>query len=267
MKLRRRKSTNGGAPKWMVTYSDMVTLILVFFILLFSMSQISQEKFDAVSDSFQNRMIFDFFPSAVPLDNPTDNSEHEKEDELSNEFEDPLNLGSNEKDEEEATGDIVEETEETEIDSLTQLINDVESFLDENKLNDVISATRTTRGVELVLQDSILFEPGEAEILDEGIPFLERIGTLLSRIENDIKVEGHTDTNPMNSYRYPSNWELSGARASVVVRFLVNELDINQSRFSIAGYGETMPIAPNDSKANMTKNRRVEIIILDEPST
>lgn len=68
----------------------------------------------------------------------------------------------------------------------------------------------------------------------------------------------------MNSYRYPSNWELSGARASSVVRFLIEEFEMDEDRFTIAGYGETRPIAPNDSTKNMAKNRRVEIVILDE---
>lgn len=78
MKRRREKKQEPGAPKWMVTYSDMVTLILVFFILLFSMSQIDSVKFEAVSESFKNRMIFDFFPSAVPMDNPTESTSHQE---------------------------------------------------------------------------------------------------------------------------------------------------------------------------------------------
>src|SRR5699024_12813013 len=106
-------------------------------------------------------------------------------------------------------------------DSLNMLIEDVEHFLDEHELNNVISANRTERGVVLVLQESILFDPGKADILDSGKLFLIKIGELLETVANHVKVEGHTDSTPMDSYRYPSNWELSGARASSVIRFQI----------------------------------------------
>ena len=80
---------------------------------------------------------------------------------------------------------------------------------------------------------------------------------------NDIKVEGHSDSRPINTYRYPSNWELSGARASSVVRYFIEEFNLDESRFSIAGYADTRQIAPNDTEENMSMNRRVEITILN----
>lgn len=256
--MKRRKTKRiqkSGAPKWMVTYSDMVTLILVFFILLFSMSQIDTIKFDAISESFRNRMILDFFPSAVPMNNPSENSTHNETGKNSNDFDSPSDFPSR---------DELDQNEIEKDDSLNMLIEDVEHFLDEHELNNVISANRTERGVVLVLQESILFDPGKADILDSGKPFLIKIGELLETVPNHVKVEGHTDSTPMDSYRYPSNWELSGARASSVIRFLVAEYDFNMDRFSLAGFGETQPIEPNDSSENMRKNRRVEIVILDD---
>ncbi|MEN2769171.1 flagellar motor protein MotS [Ornithinibacillus xuwenensis] len=250
----RRKKDDKGAPKWMVTYSDMVTLILVFFILLFSMSQIDASKFEAISESFRNRMIFDFSPSPVPMENPTENTSNEEKGQTTNEFEVPS------EDKKESESDVEEAAQE---DSLHDLMQEVESYLDENNLNNFVSANRSERGVVLVLQDSILFDPGEAEILPSALPFLTKVGTLLSQIDNDIKVEGHTDNIPMSSYRYPSNWELSGARASSVVRFLVDENKLKDTRFSISGYGDTRPLAPNDNANNRSKNRRVEIVIVE----
>lgn len=248
-----RKNVKKGAPKWMVTYSDMVTLILVFFILLFSMSQIDAVKFEAISESFKNRMIFDFFPSPVPMDNPTENTSTEEKGQTTNEFDMPVNDDKKSK----PDSDTAE-------DSLSNLMDEVEAYLDEHSLNHVISANRSERGVELVLQDSILFDSGEADILPSAQPFLTKVGNLLSQINNDIKVEGHTDDVPMSSYRYPSNWELSGARASSVVRLLVDENNLDEDRFSIAGYSDTKPLVPNDSASNRSKNRRVEIVILEE---
>ncbi|MEN1968190.1 flagellar motor protein MotS [Lentibacillus sp. N15] len=255
MKRRQiRKKRDNGAPKWMVTYSDMVTLILVFFILLFSMSQIDQVKFDAVSESFRNRMIFDFYPSPVPADNPTESTSVQESGKNSNEFQNPTELKNrNDRDDDESSEDS--------LDTLTQ---DVEKYLEKNNLKNVISANRTERGVVLVLQESILFDTGEAVILDSGKPFLNKIGSLLKKLPNAVKVEGHTDSRSISNYRYPSNWELSSARASSVIRYLISENQFDKARFSSVGYGDTRPVVPNTSEKNWSKNRRVEIVILED---
>jgi len=253
----RRQVKNSGSPKWMVTYSDMVTLILVFFILLFSMSQIDQHRFQVISESFQNRMIFDFFPSSVPMEYPSDssgtggnNGGHGDED--------GLPVANNE------TDDSSENEEEEEGTAQRSSLEDnVQSFLNENNLNGIISTNRTEEGVSLVLQDSILFETGEAEILKSAEGFLNKVGEFLQGIPNRVRVEGHTDSRPIYNYRYPSNWELSGARASSVIRYLIDNFAIDSQRFTSVGYAETRPVASNTSEENMQKNRRVEIVILE----
>lgn len=251
MRPRKRRKQDSGAPKWMVTYSDMVTLILVFFILLFSMSQIDLVKFEAVSESFRNRMIFDSFPSPIPMENPTEQSSNKESGKESSEFDTPTDLPSrNDKDDEAE-------------DALSSLMTDVESFLDEQELNNVITATRTERGVVLVLQEKILFESAQADILPSAEPFLQKIGNLLEKIPNKVKVEGHTDSRPISNYRYPSNWELSGARAGSVIRYLIAESDIEGTRLSAGAYGDTRPAVPNDTAKNWSQNRRVEIVILE----
>ncbi|CDO01594.1 Chemotaxis protein MotB [Oceanobacillus picturae] len=248
-----RRNKNKGAPKWMVTYSDMVTLILVFFILLFSMSQIDSVKFEAISESFRNRMIFDFYPSPVPMENPTEHTRDEESGKNSNEFENPTQLENK-----------TDDDDTTRQDSLDNLMENVDQYLDENELNSVISATRTDQGVVLVLQESILFDSGEAEILASGKPFLSKIASMLDSLPNNVKVEGHTDDRPIDSFRYPSNWELSGARASSVIRYMIEENKFDESRFSSVGYGDTRPLVENTSEENWAKNRRVEIVILEE---
>ncbi|GGJ50500.1 hypothetical protein GCM10007111_10970 [Virgibacillus kapii] len=230
----------------MVTYSDMVTLILVFFILLFSMSQIDLEKFEAISKSFRNDMIFDSYSSLVPLEHPSRNQETET---LTKEIALP------------SMDDLEEKS------SLDRLMQEVNTYLNDNNLNEVIAANRTDQGVELILQERILFASGEAEILDEGKPFLDKIGSLLLELPNHIYVEGHTDNRPIANYRYPSNWELSGARASSVIRYLLQENNLDSNRFSSVGYADTQPIVPNDSADNWSKNRRVEIVILELEET
>ncbi|WP_028783480.1 flagellar motor protein MotS [Thalassobacillus devorans] len=253
---RIKKKEEKGAPRWMVTYSDLMTLILVFFILLFSMSQIDLVKFEAISESFRNRMIFDFYPSPVEMDNPAEQTDLKENGELSNEFENPSS----------EVNSTVRDAEDNELQKeheLNQLVEEVDTFLDNNELNDVISASRTDRGVVLVLQEQLLFDSGEAEVLESGKPFLGKIGTLLKNIPNDISVEGHTDDRPISTFRYPSNWELSGARASSVIRYIAGESNLNRGRFTAVAFGDTHPAVPNDSPENWGKNRRVEIVILD----
>lgn len=252
---RRHRPKNNGAPKWMVTYSDMITLVLVFFILLFSMSQIDAMKFEQVTESFQSRAILDFLPSAIDLEeNPPSSGNDEDGFGESNDVH-HLN--------ESRMTDYLEEWENKE-DALSKLMDDIEVFLEEEGLTDDVTANRTEEGVVLVLQETILFDRGEAELLEPGQAFLDEIGGLLESVPNNVRIEGHTDTRPMSSYRYPSNWELSGARASRVIRYLVDEFDLKDNRFSLIGYGEVKPVAKNDTSENMAKNRRVEIIILEK---
>ncbi|MFZ0368221.1 MAG: flagellar motor protein MotS [Halobacillus sp.] len=258
MKLRRRKKPdNKGAPKWMTTYADMITLILVFFILLFSMSQINLVKFDALSESFRNRMIFDFYPSPVESQFPTVQTKVQDNGKKNNEFQEPTE-----------TPDQIAEKNEAEKEEISkdleELKKEVDQYLEENELNDIISASQTKRGIVLVLEEQLIFETSEAQILDGAKPFLKKVGTLLTNIPNFVKVEGHTDNRQISTYRYPSNWELSGARSSSVIRYLLKTTDdLDSERFTAVAYGDTRPVAPNDSKENWRRNRRVEIVILD----
>ncbi|SDK43917.1 flagellar motor protein MotS [Sediminibacillus albus] len=247
MKLRKKRRSNKGTPKWMITYADMVTLILVFFILLFSMSQIDLVKFEALAESFKNNMIFDYSPSPVPMENPAESTDKRDSEEKTEE-------------------DQVEETKDADDhqESIDELLKKVTAFLDENDLNNVITANRTDEGVVLILQEKVLFESGEANIIDEGKSLLDKVDTLLSNIPNKVRVEGHTDDRPISNYRFPSNWELSSARASSVIRYVIENGSIDESRFSAAGYGDTRPLVANDSPENWAKNRRVEIVILQQ---
>ncbi len=254
MRRRQKGQKNKGAPRWMVTYSDMVTLILVFFILLFSMSQIDLRKFHSITESFQSRAVLDFIPSSVPSDEPFFTDMNDRMD-ISGGMKDLLDELDDL--EQEKTIDLKEAT-------IQQLYTDVQQFLTEENLFDVVEFSRAEEGVVLVFQDNILFNSGEATILASGEPFLIKVSELIKSLPNTVRIEGHTDTKPMSSFRYPSNWELSGARAGSVVRYFINEHDIPEERFLIAGYGETRPIAPNDTTENRRKNRRVEIVILSE---
>jgi len=248
MNRRRQTREEKGAPKWMVTFSDMMTLILVFFILLFSMSVVDAQKFRAIADSFQDRAVFDFYPSVVPFENPAEDRDV-KDDPFESEV-DPFES-------------FMEMDEEEINEQLDELFEEVTEYLEVNELTEQISASRDDRGVVLVLQEQALFETARADIIDEAEPFLGKVGTLLSTIPNMVKVEGHTDNRPISTPQFPSNWELSGARASSVIRFLIDEETLEPGRFLAVGYGDTRPVAPNNSADNFQQNRRVVLVISD----
>ncbi|WP_026701366.1 flagellar motor protein MotS [Salibacterium aidingense] len=242
---RRKKEPEKGSPRWMTTFSDMILLILVFFVMLFSMSVIDAKKFEAIADSFENRQILERLPALMELEGANQSFDQNQDDK-----------------EDVAEADMEEEQSAADME-LDQLLREVQEYLEENNLNDYISATRDDRGVVLVLQEQLLFETAEAEILSEAEPFLDKVGTLLQSLPNLVKVEGHTDDRPISTFRYPSNWELSSARASSVIRYLTSSYSLEPDRFLATGYGETQPIAPNDTEEHLRENRRVVIVISD----
>ncbi len=260
----RRKKENRGSPRWMTTYSDMMTLILVFFILLYAFSEIDITKFKALSDSFVNRPVFEFRSSTVPLDY---NSSI-----IDTGMDNGQGKGSSGDNQDQSTSDAINDENNEDVKrlgkkalenqrKLNEVLDRVNQFLDQNEMTHAVSATRDERGVVLVLQDRVLFNSGEAEILDEALPFLTKVADLIKALPNQVEIQGHTDNVPISSYRYPSNWELSTARASRVVRFFVEEKGLEPSRFVAVGYGQYSPIDDNHTEQGRQNNRRVEIVI------
>jgi chemotaxis protein MotB len=119
--------------------------------------------------------------------------------------------------------------------------------------------------INLLIQDRILFAAGTANLTNEGLPVLDRIANLIKDKPYEVSIEGHTDNTPIRSIRYPSNWELSTARAAAVLRHLI-ERGVPAERMRAIGYADTRPIAPNDSPASRAKNRRVELVLHLDPA-
>ncbi|MDZ5712500.1 flagellar motor protein MotS [Jeotgalibacillus haloalkalitolerans] len=217
-----------NTPKWMVTFADFMMLILVFFILLFSISQVDEAKFDSLTQAFKNQGIFDQSETIIPFD------EEWLEEEIREDIE------------------------------LQELYRNINAFLEENNLTEQVTASETDRGVVITLQEQVLFDSGRAELLPEAEPVLQKVGDLLEDIPNFVRIEGHTDNRPIQTAVYPSNWELSGARASSVVRYMQERYQISSERFAAVGYGDTRPVAANDGPEGWAMNRRVEVVILNQ---
>ncbi|WP_176720365.1 flagellar motor protein MotB [Desulfuribacillus stibiiarsenatis] len=242
----KRKQASGGAPAWMVTFSDLVTLLLCFFILLFAFSTIDVVKFKAISDSFRKKSIVEGGVNIISPDPPLHANTNV-----------PLDEDKHSKDEEQKQ-DEVAALQEQQLDTLYEAIK---QYLEENKLETVISASRDDKGVTLEIRDRVLFDSGRADIKPEGIPFLARVGQLIQNMPNPIEIEGHTDNRPISTAQFPSNWELSAARSTKVVRYFITQHQMAPDRFTALGFAEFKPIASNVTADDRALNRRVVIIV------
>lgn len=139
----------------------------------------------------------------------------------------------------------------------------LKKVLNQSSIAEEINFSTDRRGMVLTLSDSVLFEPGRADLSDEGKLTVEEIAEVISLSLKNFRVVGHTDDVPVATPRFPSNWELSIARAIAVTGHILAESDIRSERFSVAGYADFHPLVPNDSPENRSKNRRVEIIFLN----
>lgn len=241
---KRNKNEGGGSPGWITTYSDLMSLLLTFFILLYSMSTVDATKFKNLSQSLQS--VLTGLESTSILDGAASD-----EDLLENKDLDP---------------DILSETFEIN-EKIEEMYDMVDQYVFDKGLDARVSVDMNKRGVFVDIKEAILFETGRAELKPSGIKVLEDLEGLFKDFKNNIVIEGHTDNIPIRNEDYESNWELSTARAVSVVRHLSEVEGLNPKRFSATGYGEHHPIVPNDNGENRRINRRVNILIIfDEES-
>lgn len=223
--------------EYMLTYGDMMTLLLCFFVLLFSFSSIDAKKFQAIMESFSGALgVLD--GGTTVQDSPVLDSGL-KDDKTSSEVLEMQNFQSLEK--------------------------TIQNYLEQNNLTDEVSVLNEEAGLLLRFQDNILFDTGSDQLKPQALNIISYISQLLNAQEfNDkfISIEGHTDNIPVSSTKFPSNWELSVARSSNVVRFLVQQNEIDPQRISAAGYSEYHPVSDNSTASGRSQNRRVDIMIL-----
>lgn len=235
----KKNEESSGAPAWMVTYGDLVTLLMCFFVLLFAFSEIDAQKFEAVMQSFQG--------SAGVLSGGTTLSDS------------PLVF----------TGmpEVNTSLETVESQVLDDLKKEIESELDDANIDLEITAEVINRGLLIRFPDNALFDSGKADLKAPAMEALTVIGNILLEeafTERVISVEGHTDNVPMRSIEFPSNWELSTTRATNVIRYFLDEVGIKPKRLSASGYGEYYPIATNETAEGRSQNRRVDIVVMRE---
>lgn len=265
-----------GSPAWMSTYGDMVTLLLCFFVLLYSMSTIDAAKFDALAASFsQTFSIFTAGSTAIGDGVLISNGVSQL-----NELSEYFNTTGQTADSDENTDQMDKEDSENDkqwsdaasaqeylyeqgLKESEELAEKIEEAIKENNMADVVDVDFTAQYVELTLKGSLLFESGSAALKSDILPTIDKIGLILQKYATGtVEIEGHTDNVPFSDGgKYASNDELSSARALSVFNYLVDTTSLNPASIKHAGRGEYVPIADNSTPEGRAKNRRVEIRI------
>lgn len=240
MAKRRKKKTEEHEvdESWLLPYADLMTLLLALFIVLFASSTVDETKFQQMSEVFNE--IFDGGYGIMDQSSPT--TVPVPKDPLSGDMEDSSYLEDQK--------------------SLGEIKGRVDEYIGVNELENQFETQITDEGLLITIRDSILFNPGQADIKQEYLPIAEEITELLLfDPPRHIVVTGHTDNVPMNSAQFTSNWELSVSRAVNFLKLMMKNEDVDPLLFSAKGYGEYQPIADNGTAEGRSKNRRVEVLI------
>ncbi|OIQ60767.1 OmpA/MotB family protein [Neomoorella thermoacetica] len=222
--------------RWLLTYSDLITLLMIFFVVMYAISDTNAQKMAALANSLAQTLtgapatgiltsggLTSIVPGIAP-----------------------------------ATGQGDEGAE------LARARAELQQYIQQEGLESQVTLNTEERGLVVSVADAVLFPKGSADLTPEARDLLRQVGRALARLPNYLRVEGHTDNLPINTPAFPSNWELSTARATNVVKVLISEAGIKPERLSATGYGEYRPVAPNNSEADMARNRRVDIVVLKE---
>ena len=232
--MRRRRSkrqsesdSGPGMERWLLTYADMITLLMIFFIMMYVISNVNTEKFRALADNLS--MVLTGAPSSGIMQEGAGS---------------PVPA---------ITGEATQ---------MAELEKELKEFLSKENLTGQIKVQMEERGLVVSFQATVLFEKGSADLTPEAKRIIALVSTRLKNLPNFLRVEGHTCNLPINTPRYPSNWELSTARATNVVEELITAYGIPANRLSATGYGEHRSLYPNNSESNRQMNRRIDILIL-----
>ena len=250
----KKKKHGRGSPAWIVTFADLATLLLTFFILLLSFAEMDVEKYRAMANSmavaFGSNQVLGDAVGGSPL-TLIESDTVSLPESMETATDEPEFI------DERAEGDAPTKIPAGVIDLASRMIEE----LDPEVASEALSVNYDESRVVIRFSEEATFRSGEAAIKPGMVPIIERVVEVLSGCTGDVLVAGYTDDRPIASGRYRSNWDLSAARAVSVVHELVLNRQVPAERVVAAGRAETNPLAPNDSPENRAKNRRVEIAI------
>lgn len=230
--------------RWLITYADLITLLMIFFVVMYAISTVNAQKLQAMAESLSAVLAG---KSDAILDTRGPSIVEGKSGQQLR----PRTSG--------AGGQA----------DMEQVKRQIIKYIQSQGVKDPgfarsIIITEQERGLVISIKDTLLFPKGSAELTPRSQEIIYEVGKSLTQIPNYIRVEGHTDNLPIHTAQFPSNWELSVIRATNVARALIERVGIPPERLSATGYGEYRPLVPNDSEYNRSMNRRVDIVILKQ---
>jgi chemotaxis protein MotB len=259
MARKKRQEEHVNHERWLVSYADFITLLFAFFVVMYAVSSVNQGKYRVLSDTLEAA-----FDPAGPFPDEAKSM-------------DPIQVGETvrassqsavqmEKDAADSVDDPLRELADME--RLGQTMETVETMADEldevlmpEIQDELINVKRNNLWLEIEIKSSLLYPSGSANLSRKAVPLIEQIAEVLKPFPNRIHVEGFTDNIPIRNPKYPSNWELSSARAASVVRLLAQN-GIDPASMAAIGYGEFRPIADNSTEEGRSTNRRVVLVVL-----
>jgi chemotaxis protein MotB len=253
MSRRKRHRPHANHERWLVSYADFITLLFAFFVVLYASSQVDKRKVSrlavAIQVAFEEMGAFPAATTVIPLDSDKAMpfSTVQAIEELGKKTE---------------TGRTAMPPVTAEQTDLTTLQSELEEALRNEIASNQVALHRETEGLVISLKEFGFFTSGSTTIKPESVAALDRIASILAVRICRLRIEGHTDNVPIHNPQIPSNWELSTARATEVVRFLIVNHRFAPERLSAAGYAQYHPIASNSTAEGRAQNRRVDIVIL-----
>lgn len=237
-----RKSTKkekDNTDRWMLSYLDFITLMMVFFLMMYAISNVDTKKADLLTNSLRIGFNSGNGQNVIAVSDS------------SNSTPDVVDSSNDQ------NGDV------TETEKLSDVKKKVDELVNNSELKGSVSTSIQERGLIISFNDTVFFNSGEATIKPDWQGKLISISKILNGIDNNIHVEGHTDNVAINNNSFHSNWQLSSVRAANVVEFLITQGNVKPERLSSVGYGEYRPVQSNDTEEGRTANRRVDIVILN----
>ncbi len=252
MARRKRQDEHENHERWLVSYADFITLLFAFFVVMYAISSVNEGKYRVLSNTLTEAFVSPAMRmDTIQIGEPVRTLQPQIGESIP------------------AAPEAVEEYAphpgtETAALSLSQVKQRLEQSLKDYIDKALVNVTRTERGIEVEMKSNMLFTSGSARLSREALKVLRDVAGILKDIQNQIRVEGHTDNVPIRTVTFPSNWELSAARAAAVVH-LFARFGVNSARMGATGYGEFHPIGDNKTENGRQKNRRVALIIITTP--
>lgn len=247
--------------RWLVSYADFITLLFAFFVVMYAISSVNENKYRVLSGSLVNafqRNVSEVKQPAATIPSPV-----ETDLELDPEPEEATDPARERADE---TPDLDEQEEKEKFirqKKMRVMANDIMHVLAPLVQDGRVSVTQSVQGIAIEINASVLFSPGHAQLAENSIQTLRAVAAVVQGHEHEIQIEGHTDNIPIHTLHFPSNWELSTARASSVVRLFIGN-GVNPQRLTAMGYGENRQVASNETPEGRARNRRVTIMIMSK---